>query len=79
MKTKKVANKPEDSESENAIGGMADDDDNRLERDVALSSPMKGAEVRGTAKVRSLFLLQKPDLHRLLVSDKGKSSERHQA
>jgi hypothetical protein len=47
-----VANSPE---PENVIGGMADDEDDTLERDAAMSSPMKGAEARGAAKVRSLF------------------------
>jgi len=57
-KTTKEPKKPktsigivEDSEPERAIGGMEDEDDT-LEKQVAMSSPMKGSESRQVGKVR---------------------------
>lgn len=54
-KTKaRAAAKPEtvgDSEEDRAIGGMRSDEDDSLERDVALASPVKGSEFRKATQV----------------------------
>jgi hypothetical protein len=52
-----------DSEEEFAVGGMLDEDDSR-ERELALSSPLKGNELRAAKKV-DLFFFSK---HQLKIS-----------
>ena len=46
-----VVDEPKDAHLQ-AIGGLSDDDDT-LEREAAISSPLKGTDSRGNAKVSS--------------------------
>jgi hypothetical protein len=52
----KTAKEPkEDPKPERAIGGMESEEDDTLEKQAALSSPMKGSEFRQVGKVRILL------------------------
>ena len=53
---KRIKGPADDSEEAHlqAIGGLNEEDD-ALEREAAISSPLKGTESRGSAKVRSQF------------------------
>jgi hypothetical protein len=51
-----VQDEDPDSYVESAVGGMADEDDS-LEQEVAMSSPMKGNELRAAKKVMLVYLL----------------------
>ena len=71
--TKEVVN---DSEPKDvhlwAIGGLSDEDDT-LEREAAISSPLKGTDSHGSAKVNPQFSISIPPVY--LGHDKGQERE----
>lgn len=71
----------EDSESGGAVGGMKEEDDT-LEKEASVSSPMKGTDSRGAALVSLSFpSVQKPDgsLFQSLVTLKEEKGAKRKA
>ena len=54
--TREVHNEDQASDIEPAVGGLLDEDDS-LEREVAMSSPLKGAELRAAKQVCYIFII----------------------
>jgi len=54
--TREVHNEDQASDIEPAVGGLLDEDDS-LEREVAMSSPLKGTELRAAKQVCDIFII----------------------
>ena len=73
---KRIKGPADDSEPEVAhlqeIGGLSEEDDT-LEREAAISSPLKGTDSHGSAKVNPQFSISIPPVY--LGHDKGQERE----